>query len=501
MVGLPMTEGVQERTGLSRNGLVRAHAPARGRLDISATRWRIADSLLGVGILAAMVIAGNLDRGQVPHGLEELLAIPLTLKDALLLTAFGLVWPAVLSACGLYSRAWLRGGTGHWPRLLLAGAIGWVLASGLLLVSVSGRFRPLQALLFATALVLAMSILRSVTRVLHSAGRETSQRQILIVGSGPLAERMYRQLRLDPLQAGEVIGYLDSETHPALGRTGSVHLGGVNDLERILMHRVVDDVFIGLPVKSRYDEIQQCIVACARVGVPASYSAELFGNGFAHSYANDRPEPVLSLSEAPSAERLALKRLIDVIGALLLLLVLAPAMVAIALAIRLTSRGPVVFTQTRYGYMKRLFPMYKFRTMVADAEQIQDQLEDRNEAAGPMFKIRADPRITAVGRFLRRWSLDELPQLWNVLMGTMSLVGPRPMAIRDVGQFTEPWLMRRFSMRPGITCLWQISDRSDLGFDRWIVLDLEYIARWSLWLDLGILVRTIPAVIRGSGAV
>jgi lipopolysaccharide/colanic/teichoic acid biosynthesis glycosyltransferase len=176
-------------------------------------------------------------------------------------------------------------------------------------------------------------------------------------------------------------------------------------------------------------------------------------------------------------------------------------MAAIALAIRLTSRGPVVFTQTRYGYMKRLFPMYKFRTMVADAEQIQDQLEDRNEAAGPMFKIRADPRITAVGRFLRRWSLDELPQLWNVLMGTMSLVGPRPMAIRDVGQFTEPWLMRRFSMRPGITCLWQISDRSDLGFDRWIVLDLEYIARWSLWLDLGILVRTIPAVIRGSGAV
>ena len=359
-----MTEGVQERNGLPRDGLVRAHAPARRRLDPPVTRWRIADSLLGVGILAAMVIAGNLDRNQLPHGLDELLAIPLTLKNALLLTAFGLVWPAVLSACGLYSRAWLVRGKANWTGLLLAGAIGWVLAMGILLVSETGRFRPEQAFLFAAALVFATGTLRWLTRVLHSAGRENRQRQILLVGSGPLAARMYHELHLDAFQAGEVIGYLDSETHPALERTGSVHLGGVDDLERILMHRVVDDVFIGLPVKSRYDDIQQCISACARVGIPASYSAELFGNGFAHSHLDHRLEPV-SLSETPNAERLALKRLIDVIGALLLLVALAPVMLLIALVIRLTSRGPVVFTQTRYGYMKRRFPMYKFRTMVA----------------------------------------------------------------------------------------------------------------------------------------
>ncbi len=266
------------------------------------------------------------------------------------------------------------------------------------------------------------------------------------------------------------------------------------------MHRVVDDVLIGLPVKSRYDEIRQSLAACARVGVPASYSADLFGGGSAHPSPADHAAPVLSLSAMPSPELLAVKRAMDVVGAVVLLVVLAPVMLGVAVAIKLTSRGPVLFTQYRYGYMKRLFRMYKFRTMVVDAERIQDQLEDRNEASGPVFKIRNDPRITPIGRFLRRTSLDELPQLWHVLTGEMSLVGPRPMATRDVGRFAEPWLMRRFSMRPGLTCLWQISGRSDLSFDRWIALDLEYIDRWSLWLDFEILLYTIPAVLQARGA-
>jgi lipopolysaccharide/colanic/teichoic acid biosynthesis glycosyltransferase len=144
--------------------------------------------------------------------------------------------------------------------------------------------------------------------------------------------------------------------------------------------------------------------------------------------------------------------------------------------------------------------MYKFRTMVADAEQLQSQLEDRNEATGPVFKIRDDPRLTWPGHFLRRTSLDELPQLWNVLIGQMSLVGPRPMSVRDVGLFEEPWLMRRFSVRPGLTCLWQIKGRSTIGFAQWITLDLEYIDRWSLLLDLKILLLTIPAVLSCRGA-
>jgi lipopolysaccharide/colanic/teichoic acid biosynthesis glycosyltransferase len=138
--------------------------------------------------------------------------------------------------------------------------------------------------------------------------------------------------------------------------------------------------------------------------------------------------------------------------------------------------------------------------MVVDAEQLQPGLEQQNEASGPVFKIRNDPRVTRVGRFLRRTSLDELPQLWNVLIGEMSLVGPRPLPVRDVGRFAEPWLMRRFSMPPGLTCLWQISGRSDIGFERWISMDLEYIDQWSLGLDLKILLQTLPAVVVGRGA-
>ena len=206
------------------------------------------------------------------------------------------------------------------------------------------------------------------------------------------------------------------------------------------------------------------------------------------------------MSAAPSPELLAVKRAIDVVGAVVLLVAAAPLMLGVAVAIKLTSPGPVLFSQYRYGHMKRLFRMHKFRTMVANAEKLQDQLEGRNEASGPAFKIREDPRLTPIGRFLRRSSLDELPQLWHVVTGKMALVGPRPMATRDVNLFPEPWLMRRFSVRPGLTCLWQISGRSAIGFDRWIALDLEYIDNWSLWLDVKILARTLPATVRGTGA-
>jgi lipopolysaccharide/colanic/teichoic acid biosynthesis glycosyltransferase len=160
----------------------------------------------------------------------------------------------------------------------------------------------------------------------------------------------------------------------------------------------------------------------------------------------------------------------------------------------------VLFAQERYGYMKRRFRMQKFRTMVVEAERLQATLEQWNEASGPIFKIRNDPRITRVGRLLRRSSLDELPQLWHVLTGEMSLVGPRPMSSRDVSRFEDPWLMRRFSVRPGLTGLWQVSGRSELGFEQWIRLDLEYIDQWSLWLDWQIVLKTIPAVLKGTGA-
>ena len=193
-------------------------------------------------------------------------------------------------------------------------------------------------------------------------------------------------------------------------------------------------------------------------------------------------------------------RALDIALSAVGLLLASPFLLVAMLAIRLESPGSPIFTQVRVGRNGEQFKMYKLRTMVADADALQAGLEERNEATGPVFKIRDDPRLTRVGRWLRRSSLDEMPQLINVLRGEMSLVGPRPLPVRDVHRFTEAALMRRFSVRPGCTCLWQISGRNNLTFDDWIRLDLEYIDRWSIGLDVLVLCRTIPAVLRGTGA-
>jgi len=198
--------------------------------------------------------------------------------------------------------------------------------------------------------------------------------------------------------------------------------------------------------------------------------------------------------------QLILKRVIDFTIALLALILLSPVLLLTATAIALTSPGPVLFVQRRVGLHKREFPVYKFRTMVLDAEKRLRDLEHLNEVSGPVFKITKDPRITSVGRFLRKTSIDELPQLINVLTGDMSLVGPRPLPIRDYEGFNEDWQRRRFSVRPGITCLWQVSGRSSIPFEKWMELDLQYIDGWSLWLDMRILLQTIPAVLKGEGA-
>ena len=197
------------------------------------------------------------------------------------------------------------------------------------------------------------------------------------------------------------------------------------------------------------------------------------------------------------------KRAFDICFSAVALLVTFPLMGLIAMLIRLTSPGPIFFVQKRLGLNKRMFQIYKFRTMVVDAEQRLKDIEHQNEANGPVFKIKQDPRITMVGAFLRKTSIDELPQLFNVLKGEMSLVGPRPLQVRDYELFEtycQDWQRKRFSVRPGITCLWQIMGRSSTTFEKWMELDLQYIRTWSLWLDLEILAKTVPAVLRGSGA-
>ena len=251
-----------------------------------------------------------------------------------------------------------------------------------------------------------------------------------------------------------------------------------------------------------FSEVEKAILACEVEGIEAWLVADFVKTSIARATIDEfHGKPVLVFRTTPDVSwQLVCKRLIDMAGSAAGLAVLGPLlMLPVAIIIKLTSPGPVLFRQKRSGLHGRLFTMYKFRSMVTNAEMIRAELEAFNEMSGPVFKMKEDPRITPVGRFLRKTSLDELPQLWNVLLGDMSLVGPRPPIPREVQQY-DPWHRRRLSMKPGLTCLWQISGRNKIGFEQWMKLDLQYIDNWSLWLDLTILLRTIPVVLGGIGA-
>jgi len=278
-------------------------------------------------------------------------------------------------------------------------------------------------------------------------------------------------------------------------------LGGVHELEDTLNSRTVHEVFVCLPLRSFYETIQNVAVICENAGTPVRLIADLFPLRVANSrlmYIEDIP--LLSLSAVPETQaKLALKRGIDLAVSSVLLALLSPLFLLIALLIKLESKGPVFFAQERVGQNQRRFKMLKFRSMVAGAEKMRDELEDYNEADGPVFKIRDDPRITRLGKFLRKYSLDEFPQLINVLWGQMSLVGPRPPIASEVEQYS--WdQRRRLSVRPGMTGLWQVSGRSDISFEQWVELDLTYIDSWSLAEDCLILLKTFKAVLQGRGA-
>lgn len=340
---------------------------------------------------------------------------------------------------------------------------------------------------------------------------------VLVAGTGPLGRLTAAQIANGEKRC-RLIGYLRFDDEPTERRGARLFvnlrpidgdtlrveapmLGAISDLERTLRERVVDEVYFASAAPNHREQIQAGIQTCEKLGIPFALPACTYrltraqpshGSALSDGYAH-----FLTVRFTPW--QWWTKRLFDVAASSIALVCLSPLLLAVAVAIKLGSRGPVFFKQGRVGLHGREFHMLKFRSMVVNAEELKQKLLAANEQSGPVFKMRRDPRVTAVGRFIRKYSIDELPQLVNVLRGDMSVVGPRPPLPSEVARY-EAWQRRRLSVRPGLTCVWQVSGRNEISFQEWMLLDMRYIDHWSLARDFNLIWRTVPVVLTGRGA-
>ena len=419
----------------------------------------------------------------------------------LLLAVILPLWIVVFHVSGLYGARSQRALVTEYARVARA-----LTAGGLLLIFVifAAKLDYISRPLILLFLVLNFGFVIVGRALVRAAVLDTStRRRVLIAGGHDEVLAAVAQVVAHRGWGLEIVGLVSDGTWTTNGGSYPV-LGGYESIPSIVQQgEIVDEVLV-VPASRRLDDLktlEPLFLQLEELGVVTRLVVNFLPQALSRvSFDELGGTPILTFSTAPRDELLLfVRRAIDVLVSSIALVILSPLLVAIALAIKATSRGPVLFKQVRCGLYGRPFTFLKFRSMRLEAETLKPTLAPYNEMDGPAFKMRNDPRVTAVGRFLRRTSLDELPQLWNILKGSMSFVGPRPSVIEEVRQY-EPWQRRRLSMQPGLTCLWQISGRNDLTFDEWMRLDLEYIDNWSLWLDAKILVRTVPVVLLGMGA-
>jgi exopolysaccharide biosynthesis polyprenyl glycosylphosphotransferase len=476
--------------------------PLRRRLLLEAAK--LLDTL---GMIVAFALATAVVAYQIPEiSFQQFLSMRVKLENFALFGGFLIAWRLIFTAFGLYETRRLSARAREVLDALKATTVAagmlflcaWVLRIRMVTPVFIGCFW-----LVSTAGAMSIRLLgRYVLQRVRRRGRNL--RQMLVVGTNARAVGFARRIEAHRELGYTLAGFVDDAWvgRGQFARNGHKLVSGLDGFLPYLRTHVVDEVVIALPMESAYVRARCIARDCAEQGIAVRLLPDVFDMRLAGAHAAEfEGEAVLTLSTSVADSwQVLLKRSLDIVLSLAVIALVAPLYVLAAVAIKLTSPGPVFFIQERVGLNKRIFRMFKFRTMVQDAEQRQDELESRNEAAGAVFKIRNDPRITPVGSFLRKTSIDELPQLLNVLKGDMSLVGPRPLPVRDYKGFEQDWQLRRFSVRPGITCLWQINGRSSIPFEKWMQLDMEYIDRWSLGLDLKILAMTIPAVVRGVGA-
>ncbi len=437
---------------------------------------------------------------------EEFLAMRIKVQNFVLFMGLLLVWNIIFTMLGLYNSKRLSPLTGIVIDVMKASSLGT------LIVFVTSRIfsveivTPLFLVVFWTAssgiIILNRIILRHMLGWVRLRGRNL--RHMLIAGTNQRALDFARKFDAHPELGYSIVGFVDTDWNGngGLREAGYKLVTDFNEFHTFLKDHVVDEVTIALPMNSHYQQASRIASICDEQGIVVRHLSDIFNLKLAHSDIEEiEGEPSISHRRGKmEGTQVIVKRVLDFSLSLFALILFSPLLLVTVLLIRLSSPGPVFFIQDRMGLNRRIFRLYKFRTMNPDAETKQAELENLNEMDGPVFKIKNDPRITPLGRILRKLSIDELPQFINVLKGDMSLVGPRPLPIRDYKGFNQDWHRRRFSVRPGITCLWQVNGRNNLPFDKWMELDMEYIDQWSLGLDLKILFQTIPSVIHGSGA-
>ena len=456
----------------------------------------------------AFLVATLLTYSQIsPVSLEAFLKMRLEVKNVPILLLLFACWHMIFTSYHVYQSRRLDT---HWLNeiidLVKATTVGTLATGGMALFfqmeMLTPRFLAVFWLVATPTAIASRLIIRYTLKGVRHLGRNLNH--VLIVGTNPRAMEIARRIETKKGLGYHLVGFVDdgwwsSDVKEQGNYSRVADLKGVSDY---LKNHVVDEVIICVPIKSLFDA-SSCIMAqCEEQGITVRAITDTFKPTNGRSDIGQLEGNYVMTVNTGSlySPGIIVKRLLDILISLALLIALSPLMLLIAGLIRFNTSGPVFFAQKRIGLNKRIFNLYKFRTMVTNAEELMAELEQRNEVSGPVFKMINDPRITPMGQLLRKTSLDELPQLFNVLKGDMSLVGPRPLPLRDYEGFEQNWHRRRLSVPPGITCLWQVQGRNSIPFERWMELDMEYIDHWSLWLDLKIILKTIPAVLRGSGA-
>jgi len=474
--------------------------------------YLITVDLLAMGfsfLVAASAVVSEVDG--VPF--SQFFSIRISIINVLIFWGFASLWYTVLALSGAYYIRRLANKKNEIINIIQITSLGSLI---LIIFSVILNIKlvtPLFLLVFwlmtTTIAILSRIVIKFIIK--KSCARGINLQNVVIVGTNKRAVGFARHLEESFELGYRVMGFVDQEWqgNREFKKSGYPLLADFKNFPTFLRAHEVDEVIIDLPLNSFYQEASYLVGLCVQQGILVRFLSDSFYLLFDMKLARAELEEfqdyvVLSVyTGAMGGWPILAKRAFDFLASLLLIVLLSPIFLLVAGLIKLTSPGgPVFFVQDRIGLRKRKIKVIKFRTMVPGAEQTLTALENFNEASGPVFKIKNDPRVTYLGRFLRKTSIDELPQLLNVLKGDMSLVGPRPLPLRDYAGFSQDWHRRRFSVKPGITCLWQIYGRDALSlpFEKWMQLDMEYIDHWTLWLDFKILAQTIPAVIKGRGA-